>query len=51
MAIASWFSQQVGTILDVEDVIPDARYTLEVSCLRDPNAKARETAGLCKIRW
>jgi len=24
-------SQQVGTILDVEDVVPDGRYTLEVS--------------------
>ena len=26
-----FISQQVGTILDVEDVIPGARYTLEVS--------------------
>src|SRR5947208_4625684 len=25
-------SQQVGTILDVEDVVPGGRYTLEVSC-------------------
>lgn len=26
-----WISQNVGTILDVEDVIPGERYTLEVS--------------------
>lgn len=30
-ADCEFISQQVGTILDVEDVIPGARYTLEVS--------------------
>jgi ribosome maturation factor RimP len=30
-ADCEFVSQQVGTILDVEDVIPGARYTLEVS--------------------
>lgn len=30
-ADCEFISQQVGTILDVEDIIPGARYTLEVS--------------------
>jgi ribosome maturation factor RimP len=30
-ADCEFMSQQVGTILDVEDVVPGARYTLEVS--------------------
>ena len=30
-ADCEWLSQQVGTILDVEDVVPGGRYTLEVS--------------------
>ena len=30
-ADCEFMSQQVGTILDVEDVIPGGRYTLEVS--------------------